>query len=105
MHRRNLTLTTMRLWRARVAGCHAKGLARAAGEGAAEEGAEGAALFRARLLHEASAWASGGPTEGRRLAACLGRWRASSCAASHVAERLSKNISRDFFSKFCTPKT
>jgi hypothetical protein len=33
-------------------------------------------LYRWRLRHKTSAWSLGGPAGGRRVAACLGRWRA-----------------------------
>jgi hypothetical protein len=37
------------------------------------------------LKQKILAWDSGGPTGGRRVAVCLGRWRSSPCAAYHAA--------------------
>jgi hypothetical protein len=70
LRRGKLTLTATRLLRrARVAGCHAEGQARAAGKGTAEEGAEVAALFRLRLRREALGVGLRGPHRG------AGEWR------------------------------
>jgi len=48
-------------------------------------------LRRLRLRQKSSAWNSGSPVGGRRVAECLGRWRALPCASRQAAERANDN--------------